>query len=192
MPSAKTKIQGFTLIEVLVALVVLLVGMMGAAGLMVRTVQQEVEAYQRLQALNLLQDMSDRINANRNVVGCYSNGSNGRTLGYGITSISACGAGTAEERARADADLNDWNESLKGVAEQDTEDSNANVGAMIGARGCVVQVNAVDQIYRVTVAWQGLSETVAPAADNACGKDDYGSEKLRRTVSAIVRIGDLS
>jgi type IV pilus assembly protein PilV len=63
---------------------------------------------------------------------------------------------------------------------------------MIGARGCLVQVNAGDQIYRVTVAWQGLSETVAPAEDNTCGEDEYGSEKLRRTVSAIVRIGDLS
>ncbi|MEX1670375.1 type IV pilus modification protein PilV [Zhongshania guokunii] len=182
--------QGFTLIEVLVALVVLLVGMMGAAGLMVRTVQQEVEAYQRLQALNLLQDITDRINANRNVVSCYSNGATGITVGYGVEDIAACSSGTSEENARADVDLSDWNDNLNGAAEQNSDSEN--VGAMIGARGCIVQLSAVDQVYRVTVAWQGLSETVAPTEDNGCGKDSYGNEKLRRTVSAVVRIGDLS
>ena len=190
MKAPSVKNNGFTLIEVLVALVVLLVGMMGAAGLMVRTVQQEVEAYQRLQALNLLQDITDRINGNRNVVSCYSNGSTGMTLGYGVDSITACSLGTAEENSRTNADLADWNANLQGAAEQNSDTEN--VGAMIGARGCIVQMSAVDQIYRVTVAWQGLSETVAPTEDNSCGKDDYGSEKLRRTVSAVVRIGDLS
>ena len=66
------------------------------------------------------------------------------------------------------------------------------MGAMVGARGCIVQLSAIDQTYRVTVAWQGMSETVAAASGNLCGKDKYGSESQRRTVSAIVRVGDLS
>ena len=49
------------MLELLVALVISLVTLMGAAGLVVRTVQQEVESYQRLQALTLAQDMVDRI-----------------------------------------------------------------------------------------------------------------------------------
>lgn len=187
---ANRKVQsGFTLIEILVALVVLLVGMMGAAGLMVRTVQQEAEAYQRLQALNLLQDMVDRINANRGVAACYSYEANGSTLGYGVTSLTSCTLGDAAQQSIANTDLAEWNDLLQGNSEQI---GSAKVGAMVGARGCVRQISAADQTYRITVAWQGMGETVTAPAANLCGKDLYGDEKLRRIVSAVIRIGDLS
>ena len=181
--------DGFTLIEILVALVVLLVGLMGAAGLMVRTVQQESESYQRLQALSVLQDMVDRINANRLVADCYSYGATGSVMGYNVSALTPCTLGDASQQAIADADLSEWNDLLQGAAEQI---GSAKVGAMVGARGCIQQVSAADQTYRITVAWQGLSETVTATANNTCGKDLYGDEKMRRIVSAIIRIGDLS
>tara|TARA_R110001583_G_scaffold152654_1_gene304540 strand:+ start:1086 stop:1664 length:579 start_codon:yes stop_codon:yes gene_type:complete len=187
---AECKHSGFTLIELLVALVVLLVGVMGAAGLMVRTVQQEVEAYQRLQALNILQDMVDRIDANKAVASCYSYGVNGATFGTGITEFEACAIGSADHQARVAADIQAWHLTLIGVAEQDG--SGNSMGAMIGARSCVVQLSAIDQTYRVTVAWQGLNDTVAAPSGNLCGKNQFGSESQRRTVSTIVRVGDLS
>jgi type IV pilus assembly protein PilV len=199
MSAAKGKrsVAGFTLIEILVALVIMLVGLMGAAGLMVRTVKQEVESYQRLQALNLLHDMVDRLNANRQVAGCYSNGDVGMTLGLdadgnyvAAADIPACITGSAGQNTRVNDDLVSWNTALQGVSERNTD--NEDVGAMIGARGCIEQISAAEQTYRITVAWQGLVETVAAASDNSCGKDLYGSEALRRTISAIVRIGDLT
>ncbi|MFT5888261.1 MAG: type IV pilus assembly protein PilV [Zhongshania sp.] len=191
MRQEKRLSRGFTLIEVLVAMVVLLVGVMGAAGLMVRTVQQEVEAYQRLQALNILQEMTDRMNANRGVVSCYSYGNTGATFGVGVTEsdFTVCGSGSANERAMVATDIMAWNNLLNGVAEQ--LDTN-NTGAMVGARGCIVQLSAAENQYRITVAWQGMNETVAPVATNTCGKDQYGSEKQRRVISTIVRMGILS
>ena len=181
--------DGFTLIEILVALVVLLVGMMGAAGLLVRTVQQEVEAYQRLQALNILQDMTDRMNANRGVSSCYSYGDTGAVLGAGVSTITACTSGSAGENGMVATDLAAWNNLLNGVAEQS---GTTNSGAMIGARGCIVQISAAERTYRITVAWQGLNKTVAPSSDNSCGLNTYGDESQRRIVSAIVRIGILT
>lgn len=182
---------GFTLIEVLVALVIALVGMMGAAGLIVRTVQQEVDAFQRLQALNLVQDITDRINANRQVVDCYSDAANGRVLGTGATAPTACTLGTAEQRATANLDLAEWNAALLGAARQNEDDEN--IGAMVGARGCIEQIDAVDRRYRVTVVWQGMSESTAPAANLLCGQNQYGDDdRQRRVVSAVVQIGDLS
>jgi type IV pilus assembly protein PilV len=67
-----------------------------------------------------------------------------------------------------------------------------NSGAMVGARGCIVQVSAAERTYRITVAWQGMNKTVAPPADNTCGLNAFGDEKQRRIVSSIVRIGWLS
>jgi type IV pilus assembly protein PilV len=184
-----SKYSGFTLIEILVALVVLLVGMMGAAGLLVRTVQQEAEAYQRLQALNILQDITDRINANRGVASCYSYGSTGAVLGAGVSSVTTCTSGSSVENSMVATDLTAWNDLLNGVAEQT---GITNSGAMIGARGCIVEISAAERIYRITVAWQGLNKTAAPTSDNTCGLNAYGDESQRRIVSAVVRIGILT
>ena len=184
------KQAGFTLVEILVALLIVLVGLMGGAGLIARSVQQEVEAFQRLQALNLLQDMVSRINANRLVVTCYSAGTNGLVLGHGASMPPACAQGSAEQRETADNDLAQWSAALLGAAQQNESDES--IGAMLGARGCVEQIDAATRQYRVSVAWQGLSETSAPADGLSCGKNQYGNEKQRRIVTALVRIGDLA
>ncbi len=188
--TARNRQKGFTLIEILVALLVVLLGLMGAAGLVARSVQQEVEAYQRLQALNLLQDMVGRLNANRRVASCYSSGANGLVVGHGAETLPDCSQGSTEQRATADRDIADWHSALLGAA-QKNEDSES-IGAMVGARGCVEQLDAVTQRYRVSIAWQGLNETVAPAEAISCGKDQYGNDKQRRVVVAVVRIGDLT
>jgi type IV pilus assembly protein PilV len=57
--------QGFTLIEVLVALVVLAIGLIGVAKLFVVTIQGNASASSRLYAVNLTADLADRIRANR-------------------------------------------------------------------------------------------------------------------------------
>ncbi|GFE80839.1 type IV pilus modification protein PilV [Steroidobacter agaridevorans] len=56
---------GFTIVEVLVALVVLAVGMLGMASLYVTTLRSSGTALSRMQAVTLAADMADRIRANR-------------------------------------------------------------------------------------------------------------------------------
>lgn len=58
------KHDGFTLIEVLVALVVLSIGLLGMAALHIDGVRTSHAALQRTQAVNLAADMADRIRAN--------------------------------------------------------------------------------------------------------------------------------
>jgi type IV pilus assembly protein PilV len=65
--------RGFTLIEAMVALVVLSVGMLGIAGLYVTTLRSSGGAIYRMQAVNLATDMADRVRANRG--NCYGTGS---------------------------------------------------------------------------------------------------------------------
>ncbi len=182
--------KGFSMLEILVALVISLVTLMGAAGLVFRTVQQEVDGVQRLQAMTLAQEMVDRININRQVASCYSNGANGLQLGKGVAAadIPDCTAGTPSQQDRAESDLAEWHSMILGAAVQTEKDSN--IGAMIDARGCIAQENAVNRTYRVTVVWEGLSDTIEPSVP--CGADLYSTKSRRRAISLIVQIGDLS
>ena len=65
---------GFSLIEVLVALVVLSVGLLGLAALQSTATQFNASAYVRSQATILAYDMADRIRANRQagLTGAYN------------------------------------------------------------------------------------------------------------------------
>jgi type IV pilus assembly protein PilV len=63
--------RGMSLVEVLVALVVLSVGMLGVAVLFVQSVAGSRTALLRTQAVNLASDMADRIRANANAGAAY-------------------------------------------------------------------------------------------------------------------------
>jgi type IV pilus assembly protein PilV len=170
--------SGATMMEVLVAIIITIVGLLGLAGLQARINVSEMESFQRAQALVLLQDMVDRINANRKNAATYITAT---PVGTGV-GIDDC-AGKFD----AALDLCQWNNSLLGAAESA---GGLKVGAMIGARGCVQQLSATPpQQYLVSVVWQGLNATVAPAT--TCGSGQYGSETTRRAVVASIMIGCL-
>jgi len=185
----------FTLLEVLITLIILAVGMLGLANLQSKIHVTEIESYQRAQAVLLMQDMVDRVNSNR---------SDDALAGY--VSASVLGTDTAEDCAEATLtaitpatkrmaarDRCQWSDALLGASETR---GGSNVGAMIGARGCIEQVQAPNDaigvctpgIYRVTVAWQGLHSTRAPAL--GCGAGDFGAnDALRRAIATEITIG---
>jgi len=188
---------GFTMLEVLVSLVILVFGLLGMIGLQARAQIATFESYQRGQALILVQDMADRIAANRSAAGCYAvttdtaNGTPYLGTGYGGTPTCNVAVGTTATRARADADLQAWNSALLGASETL---GGAAVGAVLGARGCVTYIAATNA-YRVAVAWQGMANTVAPTAGDAlatCARNLYGPDGQRREVSVTIRIANLS
>jgi type IV pilus assembly protein PilV len=65
--------NGFTLLEVLIALLVFSFGLLGMAGLLAVSVQTNHSAYLRTQATFLAQGMADRMRANN--LGLWNNGS---------------------------------------------------------------------------------------------------------------------
>lgn len=184
---------GLTLVEVLVSVIILLVGLLGLAALMSSSQKAEAESYQRAQALLLLQDMVGRINANRAVAACYAittdanNGTPYLGVGANLGGL-ACGVGSATANTRAIQDLSAWSSLLSGASEISV---GTNLGAMVGARGCVTRDDAANRIYTVSVAWQGLTATKAPDATLNCAKGLYGDEALRRVVSISLRIANL-
>jgi type IV pilus assembly protein PilV len=183
--------RGFLMIEVLITIFILLVGLLGIVGLQARSQQAETESYQRTQALMLLRDMADRMNANRANAASYVTGTS-TPLGTG-SPIGPCAApATAVER-----DQCAWRAALLGAAETSSGSCNVTtgancVGAMIGARGCITVLDAANRIYLIEVVWQGLSPTAAPPSGVICGKTaSFGGDELRRAVTTIVQIGDL-
>ncbi len=70
--AASTRQQGFTLVEVMVALVVLSVGMLGIAALFTQGLSAGRTAIYRTQAVNLVGDLADRIRANRSAQAAYA------------------------------------------------------------------------------------------------------------------------
>lgn len=65
------KNAGFTLIEILIAMLILAVGLLGLAGLQASTLKNNQTAYSRSQATQLAYDMADRIRANSSVANNY-------------------------------------------------------------------------------------------------------------------------
>ena len=182
-PHSMPRQRGTSLIEVLVTLVIVAFGLLGVAAFQAKAQVGSVESYQRAQAIILLDDMTSRINVNSENAASYV-----ATVGTGDTQPAAC-TGIA---ARAARDLCEWSAALKGAAELDA--SGARIGGMIGARGCIEQLVVANPavgvctpaVYRVSVAWQGLHETRAPAL--TCGKDAYGSETFRRAIGTQVTV----
>lgn len=71
------KQSGFTLIETLVAMVVLAVGMLGVAALYIEGLRSGQASVSRTTAVNLAADMADRIRANPTVPASYAGGGPG-------------------------------------------------------------------------------------------------------------------
>ncbi len=63
---------GFTMVEVLVALVVLAIGLLGIAALLLKSLQSGRTATYRTQAVNLAADLADRIRMNRTAQDGYA------------------------------------------------------------------------------------------------------------------------
>jgi len=174
----RTQQSGFTMIEVLVTIAILVVGLLGLAAMQTLSTLAELESYQRSQALVLLRDMSDRMTANKAQIVNYV------TVGdLGLTTQNC-----APLLAAPDYQLDkcEWNNQLNGAAE--VSGGGKNVCAMIGARGCIVRLDPTT--FLVTIAWQGLSRAGVPK--EACGAMAYGDDENRRTVSTLVRIALLN
>lgn len=189
---AAIKQRGFSMIEVLVSLVIAVFGLLGLVGIQTFAHQAELEAYQRAQALILLNDMVERINGNRASAGCYAFTTGSGTPFLGTTTgghlgTPNCSSGffNSQTRLLANSALAEWDEALQGAAEKS---AGVSVGAMVGARGCV-SFDSATSIYTVVVTWQGMTETFAPVV--SCGNGLYGPETRRRAVWSTLRVATL-
>ena len=83
--------KGVGMIEVLVALVLLSIGVLGFTALQLRAVDATTEANTRIQAMNLARDLAERIRTNRGAMNTYITAINSNTKAAGTNCFtSAC------------------------------------------------------------------------------------------------------
>ena len=165
---------GFAMVEVLIAIVISVIGILGMINLQARTYQAEAESYLRSQALVLIEDISARLSANRAEAAGYVQ------QGIGSGAAQNCGAAVSTVQR----DLCEIANNLRGTSETA---AGSLVGAMGRARACITTPAA--NSYVISVVWAGIVPTGAPASD--CEAGNYGEEGLRRAVTTVVVIADL-
>ena len=176
-------IRGTSLIEVLMAIVILTFGLLGLAAMQGKAHTAEFESYQRGQALILMQDIVSRINGNPANIASYVTTST--PLGTGATDATNC----ATETTTAAKDKCEWSKALKGASEKKAV-GGGNVGGMVDARGCI-EATANLREYQISIVWQGMSEG-ANQSWVACGSASYTPALSRRAYTSIVQIPDLA
>ncbi|MEK1941182.1 MAG: type IV pilus modification protein PilV [Pseudomonas sp.] len=135
----RTRAKGFTLIEVLIALVILAIGLLGMSSLMMTSMQSSQSAYLRSQASLLAYDLTERMRANVD----RATGSNDYQISAGTTSVTnpGCTGGLCTPTQQAQLDLSEWRAAL--------------TGSIPGSTASVVRANQNE--YTITIAWEESS-----------------------------------
>ena len=207
--------RGFTLIEVLVTLVILLFGLLGIAGLMAKGQRAAFEAFQRQQALSLAADMAERILGNRAQATNYAanapvptpvGASNGVYYGDLLkNNITNCATAVCTGLELQKYDVAMWEGQLLGYGESLVV-GGTRVGGIVNANGCIAQVattlglcpgapapagSLYTSTLRISVAWQGSEDTVDPttvSANMTCGTGLYKTTTSRRLVTTDINV----
>lgn len=184
---------GMTLLEVLVAVFVLSVGLIGVAKLQVTSKQNNFDALQRITATTLAYEIIERMRANSTNLADYVDASGTRTLNKDSIPTEpapVCGssATTCTGVELAEHDLWEFKQALAGATEQK---GTAYTGGLDQFTTCISGSPTGEAgVYTVAIAWRGRSALSNPAINN-CGATSglYGtSNEYRRVVQFVTYI----
>lgn len=153
LSKSRSAAHGFSLVEALVALVVMSIGMLGIAALYVESLRSGTSALLRSQAVALASDMADRIRANPAAAAAYD-----KAIDATGAVVANCENTTGCTPAQmASTDIARWYELV------DDRGDNPGQGrlALPGGRGTVVSVAGPPRVYTITVSWLESGQTTA-------------------------------
>ena len=180
---------GLGLIEILVAVLVFAVGLLGLVGAQISAKKNAMEALQRSVATGLARDLLERMRSNPGQLPAYQL-NNATPVSAAPPAATACArpavvAGVAfgcSPAELADHDVEEWLQRLAGMAAVTTvgEDERP-VAGLLEPRACVAVTSGR---VSVAIAWRGL-EPMASSAESICGAGGgwYGpGDELRRVL----------
>ncbi len=175
--------NGFSLLELLVALVVFSIGMLAVAGLQTVSKQANFEGAQRTSASQIAYGLLEDIRTNGDALDIYRTAGEfggGRRGGEPAPNCSVGADCNAAEKAVHD--LWFWEQMI---------DGNQETSAGVGTGGAMLPSLCIDGpavggagVYRVTIAWRGTA-SIANSINNPCGAlgGNYGDNlEFRRII----------
>lgn len=179
---------GISLIEILVAVFVVSVGLLGVARMEILAKQSNAEAIQRTSASQIAHDIIEKMRANPKELTAYV----GQTLGSGGLTAPAtnCDTTPCSTTEIATWDLYQWEQSLIGANEKSGAN---NTGGLDQPRGCITgPAGGGAGEYVVSIAWRGNAPMTNPTSTtcgNALGL--YGTnEEFRRVLTLNLYISN--
>ncbi|MDZ7752604.1 MAG: type IV pilus modification protein PilV [Gammaproteobacteria bacterium] len=153
-------VRGFTLLEVLIAMVVLAVGLLGLAALQTQALRFNNSAYVRSQAVQLSYDMADRMRANLPAIeaGDYNTFADYNCTAADLPADPGCiqtATGCAEAEDVAETDFFIWNQTIRATL----------------PAGCGVVSQPTAELVEITVSWTEQVDLVGPDDDGDCVPD---------------------
>jgi len=190
--------SGFTLIEALVAGVILAIGILGIVSLLAMSKVAQHEGIQRVRAVALADDMIERIRRNPAGIAVYDIGLTS-PLGGGSEGDDEpdpnCNSSTCTSDQLAAFDLWAWERLLDGTSATvvDGEGEVSNTVGMRNVRACVEFTADTGKtntgIVDIVLQWQGLQESTDAVAEDGtvCGNDtDEDLTRRQLIVSSYV------
>jgi type IV pilus assembly protein PilV len=176
---------GFSLIELLIALIVFSVGLLAVAGLQTVSKQANFEALQRTAGSQIAYGLLEDMRVNGDAIDSYlaagevGGGSRGGEPAPNCIGVSECNA--AQKAAH---DLWFWEQMLDGNLEMS---DNAGAGGLVLPTLCIAgPAGGGAGIYTVTIAWRGTA-SMNNANASACGTagGNYGAANEFRRIMQI-------
>lgn len=189
------KQAGTSLIEVLVAVVILAIGLLGIAGIQLMSKQSTFDSAQRTTATMLANFIIERVRANPGVLVNYAGDAStpaaavgGGTLGATEPVPNCSAAQPCTPLQLATHDLWEWEQLIDGAAEKS---GTVNTGGLVSPTACItttVPAALTDRSgrYIVTIVWRGKTALSNPSTTNTCGSasgkydKDPGDNAYRR------------
>jgi type IV pilus assembly protein PilV len=177
--------RGFSLLEMLVALVIFSIGLLAVAGLQTVSKQANFEGLQRTTASQIAHGLLEDIRMNGDAINIYRTTDAIGSGNYGNEPAPGCVIGSECNSAQKAAhDLWFWEQVLDGNMETN---GGAGTGGLMMPTLCIAgpAVGGAG-IYRVTIAWRG-SASIVNAVNNACGAatGNYGDENEFRRILQV-------
>ncbi len=147
MTTALKNQKGLGMIEVLVAVVILAIGLLGLAAMQVTASRTTTQSAQKTQAILLAEDMIERIRANRGAAGSYD----GVTVGSGDSCVTDFSPSSSDV---ATNDINGWSNSVR---------------CLLADGSGQVDVDTTANTVAVTLSWEDRKDS--SDADAIAGED---------------------
>ncbi|KZK69251.1 type IV pilus modification protein PilV [Shewanella baltica] len=164
--------RGFSLIEVLVALVILVIGLIGIFNLHIVAKRGSFESFQETQASYLANDMINRMKLNSTQLAAYAGTYKGAETS---PSLNCIGGDLCTPAQAVKWDRYEWEQSLFGAAEVV---GSKKVGGLEAPVACItIATNTVN----VIVTWRGIRATSDGIGSLSCGSATV--DKRRRVFS---------